>query len=144
VLVGEWQNQVTELEKETDLTPEEAGQLAETKALLAEVDRLRQQMVTDDGQIDEQGVLSAITTMIPPPYNIPVAIFGGGILEFFRSRKSRTSFKKLVEAMNKLKARNTVFKAELHGAKDELHADMGPTATATVKKLVDTGKLPLI
>lgn len=143
-LINATAQQILTLQAKPDKTPQETAQLAEAQAVVASIKGHLGAFADDEGNFDAGNTMMALTTFIPPPYNVPVSLVVGGILGWFKDRKNRTSFKALVGAINKAKATDDKFADALDTVGPQLRADMGPVATAVVDKVRTTGKLAVI
>jgi len=121
------------------LSPSEAAELARSKARLAGMQRLLDQSKTDaaaaDRQPDAGDVVKGFTSLLPPPFNIPTGIVVGGVAEWIRTRKKRTSFNRLVSALDKVKANNTDFAGALNRVGPALRLELGTDARNVIAKM---------
>lgn len=145
-LIESWREKIASLEANQDirpLTPTEAGSLAKLKAQLAGVESYMKMATTPEGGIDAGAAVTGGAMLLPPPWNIPIAVLGGGIVEWFRSRKKRKSFDNLVGAINKAKAREPELATALDAAGPVLRASMGEYTAREVDR-VRSEKLNII
>jgi hypothetical protein len=121
------------------LSPDEAATLARTKAWInstavllanAQAGAAAANRVPDAGD-----VITGLTPLLPPPFNIIGGIVGGAISESWRTRKKRKSFDALVGAMNTVKKKNTGFADALDAAGPELRSEMGTSAKTEIDKM---------
>ena len=132
-LVDAAKQEIARLEAKTDLTPDEAGQLAKSKAWVANIETLIADIRSNaDAQGREPDVGDVITGLTPllGPWGIPASIIVGAGAEWWRGRKKRKSFdtlRGLVNAFNRVKAKDGEFANALDKAGPALRAEMGTT-----------------
>ena len=132
-LVDAAKQEIARLEAKIDLTPDEAGQLAKSKAWVANIETLIADIRSNaDAQGREPDVGDVITAAAPffGPYGMFASVLLGAGSEWWRGRKKRKSFdtlRGLVNAFNRVKAKNSEFADALNKAGPELRAAMGTT-----------------
>ena len=87
-------------------------------------------------QPDAGDMAKGLTSLLPPPFNIPAGILVGGVAEWVRGRKKRTSFNRLVNAIDSVKAKNGHFAEAMNEAGPSLRAEMG----TMTKGMVDNAR----
>lgn len=137
-LIRSTQTQITVLAAQPNLSPAEAGKLAELKQTLAELSQPLTDMQKNADAAGRPVDLGDVGVGLAPllgPIGIPLAGLIGGIAEFWRTRKKRTSFTQLVGAINSVKKKNAKFSDALDEAGPELRAEMGTTAKDAIDKM---------
>lgn len=140
-LIKATQNEVMQLRLQPSLTPQEAGRLAEMEAWLEDTSQLLTRVTTAEGEIDPGAVVREGAKMLPFPFNLGVSVVGGGVVEWLRGRKKRKGFKKLVDAINKIKRRkgNETFANALDGVGPQLREAMGEATRDEVDRVRNGG-----
>ena len=132
-LVDAAKQEIARLEAKIDLTPDEAGQLAKSKAWVANIETLIADIRSNaDAQGREPDVGDVITDAAPffGPYGMFASVLLGAGSEWWRGRKKRKSFdtlRGLVNAFNRVKAKDGEFANALDKAGPALRAEMGTT-----------------
>lgn len=139
-LMTSWKSQIAALEARPTLSPVDQGNLAKLKAQLANAEADMSLATTPGGGIDAGAAATSIGMLLPPPWNIPVAVLGGGVVEWFRSRKKRKSFERLVDAINKAKKKTPAFATAIDTVGPDLRLSMGETAAAEVDRVRNGGR----
>jgi len=124
------------------LTPDEAAELARAEALIGLVkknlDDMNARAAAAGRSPDAGDVVTGLTPLLPPPFNIPAGIIAGALSEWWRGRKKRVSFNRLVGAIDTVKGENPEFAEALDGAGTKLRAAMGPAASELVNRVRNT------
>jgi hypothetical protein len=138
-LLQSYKTQIAMMESWPELSPKEQGKLAEMKGYVAEVEHFSEALVTPEGELDVPAAVTGGAMLLPFPWNLVVGVGGGAFAEWWRGRKKRQSFVKLVEAINRIKAKDTTdgknFAEALDKVGPELRMEMGETAMRTVDKV---------
>ena len=141
-MIASMQHEVAIMEAKavnTPLSPDEAASLARSKAQLAGMQRLLDQSRVDADaagrQPDMGDVAKGLTSYLPAPISIPAGIIIGGISEWYRTRKKRVSFSRLVNALDTVKGQDAEFAAAMNKAGSQIKAELGTTARGVVAKM---------
>jgi len=125
------------------LSPDEAAALARSKAQLAGMQRLLDRSRSDAAaagrQPDMGDVAKGLTSYLPAPISIPLGIVVGGISEWYRSRKKRVSFGRLVNALDTVKSKDPAFARAMDAAGPAIKSELGSSARAVVDKMRSNG-----
>ncbi len=145
VLVGEAQAEVSRLravEAAGDLTPAEAGKLAEAEAnlndLATSLAAMQARADSAGRPVDAGDVVGGLAPLLGP-VGIPISIVTTAFAQWWRTRKKRESFTRLVTAIDKVKASNPALASAFGQAGPQINAEMGPTAVAVIKKIRTNG-----
>ncbi len=144
LLINAAADEAAELTKKEDKTPEEEAALAKANATIATLRKALEKAVDADGNVTPASGLTALTTFIPPPWNVPSGILVGMVGTWMKGRKSRKSFKALVGAINTVKQQVPGFASAIDGAGPRLKEAMGPKASAVVDVARKEGKFPVV
>lgn len=86
------------------------------------------QSLDETGEVDPGGLGTAIGTFLPPPWNVIASVLVGGVGVWWKGRKTRVAFKKLVEGINRAKATSPTFAAAIHSVGSTIRATLGASA----------------
>lgn len=136
--------EAAKLRDKPNKTPEESAALAKAEATISTLQAALAAAVDAEGKVDPVSGVMALTTFIPPPYNVPSSIILGMFGTWLKGRKTRTAFKKLVEGINHVKMKNGSFASSLDAVGSQLKDAMGPQATKVVDKARKEGKFPVV
>ena len=125
------------------LSADEAATLARSKTRIMEFQSLLSQAqaaaAADNRQPDLGGPGTLATSLLPPPFNILGGLAAGGLAEFWRGRKKRVSFGRLVNALDTAKAKIPSFSEAMDAAGPTIKTELGTTARTMVDKMRDNG-----
>lgn len=145
ILLSESQAEVARLrakEAAGDLTPEEAGALATAEARINDLSTsLAEMQARADAAgrpVDAGDVVTGLAPLLGP-VGIPLSIVTTAVAQWWRTRKKRESFTRLVGAIDKVKASNPALATAFGQAGPQINAEMGPTAVAVIKKIRTNG-----
>jgi len=120
--------------------------LVDSRATIAEIKKVQDELekyVDEQGNIDTGGLLTAITTAIPPPYNVFFGIGIGGITDWWRNRKTRTAFGRLVNAYNTAKLKHPSLATAMTNAGQDIRSELGDSIGIINKMRTNGGKPPV-
>jgi hypothetical protein len=140
-LLQSWKDQIAILEAKPSLSAKEQGKLAELKANLVEIESYVAQATTPEGGIDVGGAVTGGAMLLPFPWNIIGAVGAGGIVEWWRNRKTRTSFQRLVEGINRVKDKDDQLANAFDANSEALRTAMGDKAAREVDRVRKGGKV---
>lgn len=115
-------------------------EIANMRKLQAEFEKY----VDEQGNIDTGGALVAITNSLPPPWNVFAGIGVGGLLDWWRNRKTRTAFGKLVVAFNTAKLKHPEFASAMNVAGGTIRDGLGASAGIINTMRKNGGKPPIL
>ncbi len=146
VMIQSLQREIVLMEikaQSTPLSPNEAASLARSKAQLAGFDRLLKRARADAdaaGRAPDMGdVAKGLTSYLPAPVGIPLGLIIGGVSEFWRTRKKRQSFNRLVNALDTVKGKSPEFAKAMDAAGPAIKVELGTSARAVVDKMRSNG-----
>ena len=132
-----------ELRAMPDRTPEQEAMLAKAEATIMLLQEKLAAALDAEGNLDEVKGLQIITDFIPPPYNVQASLLIGTFGAWLKGRKTRVTFKKLVNAINIVKKDDPVLASALASNKTALATAMGPKATAVLTAARKDGVFPV-
>lgn len=144
LLIDAAAKEATRLEKKENKTLEEVAALATAKATITTLRAALEKAVDAEGNVTSASGLTALTTFIPPPWNVPTGIVVGMFGTWMKGRKGRQAFKALVGAINNVKREQPSFASSLDAVGDRLKDHMGVKNTAVVDRARKEGKFPVV
>lgn len=144
LLINAASEEATRLAAKPNKTPEEAAMLAQAQATIERLQSALTAAADAEGQFDETMGLRVVTDFIPPPWNVPASLIFGSLGTWMKGRKTRETFKKLVNAINTTKATDPNFAEALNTSGPAMKAAMGPKAVAVIDLARKEGKFPVV
>lgn len=128
---------------------------AETAATLAEMRAVRDELqaakdvadsaLDEEGRLTPEGVAGAAAPFLPPPFNVILPLVVGVGAGWLRERNTRSSFTRLVSAINTAKRKHPKLATAMDEAGETIRLHLGSRASSLVDVVrKNGGRLPLL
>ena len=128
---------------------------AETDQVLAQLEAIRAQLqaakdtaggaLDASGNVTPEGVAATAAPFLPPPWNVIMPALVGLGAGWWRERKTRSGFERLVKALNAAKDKHADFATAMNGASATIRERLGPVLADFIDTMrTNGGKLPIL